>query len=188
MGVYKLRDLGNLPSLISLSRVPLALAFVLFIERPNVALLVFVLGGLSDVVDGAIARARNQATAVGATVDPITDKLFVGTVVVTLVAYRLLEASDVLWLASREILEAPLVVWVAFHRDARRVRTDHPKANLWGKLATLLQFVTVASALMRWPATELLLLATGVVGASAGVVYWMREVTRYRAHREQRAR
>jgi phosphatidylglycerophosphate synthase len=81
MGAYRARDLLRVPSLLSLARLPLAAAFVLLVDRPPVLVLVLVAAGVTDVLDGWYARRFDQVTATGAVVDPITDKLFVLTVV-----------------------------------------------------------------------------------------------------------
>ena len=80
---YRWRDLGLPPAWLSLSRIPLAVAFAMAISRPLAALIVLAASALSDVLDGWIARRYHMVTATGAALDPITDKLFVLTVVVT---------------------------------------------------------------------------------------------------------
>ena len=85
MGRYDLRDLVRIPGLLSLSRVPLAVVFSFVVGRPVLALGVLVGAGLTDVLDGWYARRFGQVTATGAALDPITDKLFVLTVAITLV-------------------------------------------------------------------------------------------------------
>lgn len=178
MGLYRARDLLLVPSLVSLARVPLAVAFPFVHDRPWVALAVLVAAGLSDLLDGWWARRFDQATATGAVVDPITDKIFVLTVVFTLMAVDKLSIVSVLLLSTREIGELPLVVWLSLSRDARQKRKDHPKANLPGKIATALQFATVVAALFGSPSTPLLVGVTAAAGVVAAVVYWAREARR----------
>ena len=177
MGLYRARDLLLPPSLISFVRVPLAATFPFVHDRPWLAFAVLAASGLSDVLDGWWARSHDQATPTGAVVDPITDKLFVLTVVITLVAAGKLSPISVLLLSTREIGELPLVVWLSFSHDARKKRTDHPKANAPGKAATALQFATVAAVLFHWSYTTTLVAITAAAGTIAAVVYWIRALT-----------
>jgi cardiolipin synthase (CMP-forming) len=95
----------NLPNLISLARllvVPLAIWLILE-ARYGAAFWVFVAAGLSDGVDGFIAKHFNRRTRLGALLDPIADKALVVSV------YIALGMADQLW--------AWLVIVVVF-RDA----------------------------------------------------------------------
>lgn len=177
MGLYRARDLLLVPSLLSFARVPLAVAFPFVHGRPWLAFAVLVVSGVTDVLDGWWARRFHQATATGAVVDPITDKIFVLTVVVTLVVAGDLSPVSVLLLSTREIGELPLVLWLAFSHDARQKRKDHPRANAPGKLATALQFATVVAALFRSAWTPALVGLTAIAGVVAAVSYWARELS-----------
>lgn len=174
MGIYRARDLFLPPSLLSALRLPLAAAFPFVHDRPWAAFGVLAASGISDVLDGWWARRFKQATAMGAVVDPITDKVFVLTVVVTLVYAGDLSPAAVLLLSTREIGELPLVVWLSVSPSARQRRTDHPKANMPGKAATALQFATVVAALFHSRWTPLLIGFTAAAGAVAAASYWMR--------------
>jgi CDP-diacylglycerol--glycerol-3-phosphate 3-phosphatidyltransferase/cardiolipin synthase len=176
VGQYRARDLYALPNLVSLARVPLAATFPFVLDRPVVALVVLALAGLSDVVDGWLARSRNQVTAVGIVLDPITDKLFVMVVVVSLVVAARLPFPEVLLLATRELGELPLVLWWALSHQKRQQKVAHTMANVPGKLVTVLQFATVAAALLSSPWVHPLLVATAGVGALAACVYAWRDV------------
>jgi len=176
MGRYRARDLFLPPSLMSLARLPLAFAFVLCLGHPWVALGVLAAAGATDIADGWWARRHGQVTATGAVVDPITDKLFVATVVGALVFSERLSMGSLVLLATREIGEAPLVAWWALSRKRRRARVEQPMANVPGKLATVLQFATIAHALFRGRHVDVLLVATALAGALAAVSYWIRDL------------
>jgi CDP-diacylglycerol--glycerol-3-phosphate 3-phosphatidyltransferase/cardiolipin synthase len=176
VGRYRLADALLLPSLISWVRLPLAAAFPWTIGDPPIACAILFAAGLSDVLDGYVARSRGQATATGAVIDPITDKLFVLTVVLTLIAYQRIPWWGALLLGARDIGEAPLVLWWAVSHRRRRAKADAPKANLPGKLATALQFIAVTAALFGSPWTISLLFAAAGAGAVAAVAYWIRDL------------
>lgn len=174
MGRYHPADALNVPSLISWARVPLAAAFPFCVHHPGAALLVLLAAGASDVVDGWLARSTGQVTPMGSVIDPITDKIFVLTVVGTLVLTSKLPLVSVLFLSTRELGEAPLVLWYAISRRMRRARTRAPMANWPGKAATVLQFVTVTLAIVGSPLTATFLYGTAVAGTLAALSYWLR--------------
>jgi CDP-diacylglycerol--glycerol-3-phosphate 3-phosphatidyltransferase/cardiolipin synthase len=174
--MYRARDLVRTPGLLSLARVPLAAAFPFALGYPVAAIAILVVAGLSDVLDGWVARRSGQVTPTGAAIDPVTDKIFVTTVAVSLMVGRFLSLADVVCLSTREIGEAPLVAWLAIDRAARRRRAEHPSANAFGKLATGSQFGTAAAALFRIAHLEWLVGLTAVLGATAALNYWVREI------------
>jgi CDP-diacylglycerol--glycerol-3-phosphate 3-phosphatidyltransferase len=176
MGFYSARDLVLGPTILSLSRLPLAAVFPFVVDRPLVATAVLVMSALTDVLDGYWARRANRVTATGAAVDPVTDKIFVITVVISLVVTGRLAPSSVAWMSTRELGELPLVLWLVISRSARRARTEHPHANALGKLATTLQFATIACALWQLPETRLMVAATAIAGSIAAVSYWLRAI------------
>ena len=82
-----MRGLGlNLPNLISLGRlllVPLAISLILD-GRYWAAFWVFVVAGISDALDGFIAKRFDRRTRLGALLDPLADKVLLVSVYVTL--------------------------------------------------------------------------------------------------------
>src|SRR3989304_4311214 len=67
----------NIPNLLTLFRILLVPLFVIFLIYGHTfyAFLTFVLAGITDALDGMIARIFNQKTLLGAYLDPIADKL-----------------------------------------------------------------------------------------------------------------
>lgn len=183
MGRYHAADVLLPPGLVSLSRVVLAVLFPLVVDDAGWAIGVLAAAALSDVVDGWLARRFGWATPTGAVVDGVTDKLFVATVAVTLLVHRYLGVWEVLLLATREIGEAPLVVWWAAHWDRRRLKAEDPKANAWGKAATVLQFVAVVLAIWGDRRADAAIWSAAAVGALAAVLYWRRELSTFSTSR-----
>jgi cardiolipin synthase len=174
---FSARDLLLPPNLLSLLRVPLAVAFPLA-RTPAEAFAVLALAGLSDTLDGWLARRNGQVTAIGAVVDPVTDKMFAIAVVGTLIARGHLPAWAAPALLTREMLEAPLAAWIL----VRHFRDGEPlppaQANKPGKMATSAQFAAVLTALVAPRATPVMLAVAGAAGIAAGVAYWKREIER----------
>lgn len=86
----------NLPNAITTLRIVLAPVTAIFLMEPSassrlVAMAIFLVAALSDLVDGALARQRGEITDFGKLVDPIADKLLL---VATLVPFYLLTKAD----------------------------------------------------------------------------------------------
>lgn len=176
MGQYRLRHALLVPSLVSWLRLPLAALFVLAAGAPRVALALLVGAAATDMVDGWYARRFGQATATGAVIDGLTDKVFMATVVITLIVYDKVSLLGALQLATRELGELPLVIWWALHRDRRQARAEDPKANAIGKLCTVFQFAAVAGALTDAGWNHIALAASALMGCLAAWKYWQREL------------
>jgi CDP-diacylglycerol--glycerol-3-phosphate 3-phosphatidyltransferase len=104
-----LRDeVTDLPNLITLARIatlPFVLAFIDNYSRVAsfASAMIFVLGGLSDSLDGYLARKRGQVSVLGQFLDPLADKLFVLGTLVYLVAHGRVATWLVVILMSREL-------------------------------------------------------------------------------------
>jgi cardiolipin synthase len=171
MKELRLRDALLPPGLLSLARLPLALAFPLAWPRPYLAAGVVGAAALTDVLDGFVARKLHQETTTGALLDPLMDKTFVLGVAATLIAARVVTPLEATLLVTRDLVELPLVAYVM----AYRVPGDR-RANAAGKLTTALQFVAVGAVLLnvdpRYRAA--VVAATALVGAATGFTYWAR--------------
>jgi CDP-diacylglycerol--glycerol-3-phosphate 3-phosphatidyltransferase/cardiolipin synthase len=170
------RDLVTVPGILSLLRLPLAVLFVVVLDRPWAALAVLTVAGVSDVVDGWYARKFGLISATGAALDPITDKSFAITVAVALVIRDKLSLGQTLLINIRELGELPLVLWVLWSHPARLRRVDHASANVPGKVATVLQFGAIASALFGLRQTGAWVASTAILGLVATATYWRREL------------
>jgi len=167
------------PNLMSSLRLPLAALFPFAAASKGGAVAVLALAGLSDVLDGTLARRSGHATATGAVLDPIADKAFALSVVGTLLAQGKLPRWAVPALLAREILEAPLLFWVLLgDHGAAEVRRSEVRANGPGKLATVVQFAAVMAAIEAPVLLPVALAAAAVTGTLAGVAYWRRELAR----------
>jgi cardiolipin synthase len=135
----------TIPTLLSLSRGGLAFVFPWTVHSPFAALAVLGVAGLTDVLDGFLARRWNQVTAAGALVDGIVDKIFVLSVAISLAAASQLHVWEIFALATRDVLE--VIIAVVFWMRHRHFPHGEQRANRWGKLATVVQFGAVGCAL-----------------------------------------
>ena len=152
------------------------MAFPFAVHEPVAALSILIASGLSDVLDGWYARRFGQETTTGAILDPVLDKLFILTVTVTLLISGQLSLLAALLLGARDILQLPLIFLFWVHPGALDDRGGSVKANIFGKLVTLLQFTTVAAALFDLALAEPLAIAAGATGIVAGWTYWARSL------------
>lgn len=130
----------NVALTITLLRFLLAplLVWVLLNEHHTAALGVFLLGSLSDALDGYIARRFNQCTPLGALLDPLADKLLVACGMLTL----LWQGHFPLWLATIVLLRDIIIMSGAFaYRRATGKLEMQPLPV--SKLNTAVQFTLV---------------------------------------------
>ncbi|MBX3188164.1 MAG: CDP-alcohol phosphatidyltransferase family protein [Labilithrix sp.] len=179
MPAYRTRDLLVLPNLVSAARVPLALAFP-FAKTASRASLLLAAAGLTDVLDGWLARRRGQATPLGAVVDGFADKVFAASVLSTLVRRGRLSWASALLLAARELVELPLAARVLASPSAPLFARERG-ANALGKLATVLEHASALVALLGARPRRALVAATAIVGLLAATSYWRREIRAVRA-------
>lgn len=166
------RDLLSVPGVLTLARLPLAVAFILVARDPHRAVVVLALAAASDVLDGWYARRFRQVSAIGALADAVTDKIFVATVAATLLVQGSLGLLPVFLLGVRDLGEAGLALGLVRRRSA----VVRPRMALpFGKATTALQIVTVVAALFRQPVVDVLAFATAAVGALAVAEYWAAE-------------
>lgn len=162
----------NVPNSLTLLRILLIPVFVSLLgdERFDAALGVLLIAGLTDGLDGTIARVANQQTTVGAYLDPLADKLLLTAGFVTLSLLHLVPVWVTTVIVSRDVLlmAATLVGrWTAAQVDI--------SPSVWGKATTLFQLaylllvVTLASRRMDLQVlAPLLYLMVGVTTFSGG--------------------
>lgn len=103
----------NLPNYLSLARiflVPLLVAVLLapvsedwfVVQREALAIVIFLAAALTDILDGHLARRRNQVSKLGALLDPVADKLLVSAALIVLVEKHLAPAWAVVIILGRE--------------------------------------------------------------------------------------
>jgi cardiolipin synthase len=159
--------LHDIPILLSLSRIVFAAGFV---AADGTAMRAGLIGvaGLTDVLDGWLARRWNVATRLGALLDPVGDHVFALVATVTLVAGGALSIPAALVLLSRDIATA---VGFLIALAIPRLRHEEFKARWPGKLVTAFQFTTLLSLVLVPSLTVPLLVCVAVTSASSIVDY-----------------
>ena len=152
---HDLRGPWTIPNLITLLRLGVLPFFLYSIaaERPVAALALFLLAGVSDGLDGYLARALHMQSAVGAVLDPIADKLLMisSYVMLAIPSYRarvhIPEALTFL-VISRDVLMMLVALIIILTTGMK----DFP-ATFLGKTNTVIQILAVLAVLCAdvWP-------------------------------------
>ncbi|MEE1257296.1 MAG: CDP-diacylglycerol--glycerol-3-phosphate 3-phosphatidyltransferase [Lachnospiraceae bacterium] len=157
----------NLPNKLTVFRVVLIVPFVLLllggyrqwgwlsailgeaiVYTDYIALVIFVIASLTDLLDGKIARKYNLVTNFGKFMDPLADKLLVCAALICLIEMGRIPSWIVIIIISREFIISGF----------RLVASDNNvviAASYWGKFKTTFQMVMVCLMLVNIPALEL---------------------------------
>lgn len=154
----------TIPTLITLFRIVLIPCFVIVfyvpIENANLyAAGIFFIAGLSDWVDGYLARILKQESSFGAFLDPVADKLMVSVAIVLIV-----QSHPTLWMAipsaiiiSREISVSALREWMAELGERASV-----EVSMIGKIKTSAQMAAIFFIIIAEPVFEISTLTVGI--------------------------
>ena len=129
----------NLPNKLTTFRVILIPFFVFFMLAPNmtginnyIAVAIFIVASLTDLLDGKIARKYNLVTNFGKFMDPLADKLLVCSAMICLIQTGQLAAWIVVIIIAREFIISGF----------RLIASDNGvviAASYWGKVKTFVQ-------------------------------------------------
>jgi CDP-diacylglycerol--glycerol-3-phosphate 3-phosphatidyltransferase/cardiolipin synthase len=188
----------NVPNLVTLSRIILIPLLIGIYYTPDgflsreaqniIATSVFILAGITDWLDGYLARRLNQMSAFGAFLDPVADKLIVVAALVVLLHLEppRVHAFVALIIIGREIAISALREWMAKVGQAKSVAVA-----FIGKLKTVSQMVAIPLLLFhdrlfgldtQWLGTILINVAAVLTVIS--MLYYLRKALPYAAVRE----
>ena len=133
----------NLPNKLTIFRVILIPFFVFFMLAPYfpdngkyIAVAIFIIASLTDMLDGKIARKYNLVTNFGKFMDPLADKLLVCSAMICLVATGQLASWIVIIIISREFIISGF----------RLIAADNGiviAASYWGKFKSVFQMIMI---------------------------------------------
>ena len=129
----------NLPNRLTILRIFLIPFFVFFMLSDFskwIALIIFVVASLTDMLDGKIARKYNLVTDFGKFMDPLADKLLVCSALICLVELKRIPAWIVIAIISRECI-------ISGFRLVAAEKQIVIAANFWGKIKTVCQMFMV---------------------------------------------
>lgn len=186
MRLQRRRILLTIPNLITLFRfflVP-AVVFALLSEAYGWALACFVVAGLSDGVDGYLARKLDQRSELGAYLDAIADKLLLVSVFVVLGFERHLPLWLVVMAVSRDGLIVGAVMLssiLGYPVEIKPLFVSKANTAVQIVLAALV-LLELAFALTLGPARPVLVVASGLLTAASAAAYlvgWLKHMSGY---------
>jgi CDP-diacylglycerol--glycerol-3-phosphate 3-phosphatidyltransferase len=178
----------NAPNLVTMSRIlliPLLIGIYympLSAETQNItATTLFICAGITDWLDGYLARRLNQMSAFGAFLDPVADKLIVVSALLALLYLNRVDVIVALIIVGREIAISALREWMAKMGQAASVAVA-----FIGKLKTVAQMVAIPLLLFhgalfgldcQWLGTILINVAAVLTAVS--MLYYLRKALPY---------
>jgi cardiolipin synthase len=175
----RFNPLHSAPNLLTLMRICLApfLVSAILDDRFALSFGLFVAAGLTDALDGTLARWLKQRTALGQYLDPVADKLLLSTLFVVLTHKGLIPTTVTVLVFGRDvgILVVAAILYAAVGRREF-------KPSIFGKANTVAQVTSVAAVLLHqissasWVLTlrVVVLWATVVLTIASGFHYaWM---------------
>ena len=174
------------PNIITITRLFLVpvIIWLIVAEKPFTAFVVFLIAGLTDAVDGFLARRFGWQTELGAYLDAIADKALLMSVYVALGFYGHLPAWLVILVFSRDmlIIGAVMLGWLL-----NRTMPMHPhlisKANTALQIGLAVLVLAERGLALGW--TDYIAVCVWVTGATtalSAIVYlvtWLRHMARY---------
>jgi len=175
----------NLPNFLTLLRIIAIPIFLIFLTdgRVGAALVTFVLAGITDSVDGAIARLTNTRTTLGAYMDPLADKMLILSAFVVLALMGVVPHWLTVVVISRDVII--LIGYLTLFLLTQQLMEIRPSAI--SKAATFLHLVTLSAVLLSlWRAEVVgpgvrsaLFAVTGGITAISGFHYIYRGLRWY---------
>ncbi len=160
--------MNNIPNILTSFRIFLIPIFVLVYYLPvtwsaPVAAFIFWLAGVTDILDGYLARKLNQSTPFGAFLDPVADKIMVAVSLVMIV-----EHYAVIWVTipamimiCREIIISALREWMAELGQRASVAVSRiGKIKTFAQMMALFLLIWQQSPMMEWVGLGLMFIAT----------------------------
>ena len=159
--------LFTLPNTVSLSRLVLALAFVL-ISGPWERVALIAIAGLTDFMDGWLARHDRNETTAGALIDPIADRIFVFVAISVFLVEGDLSVGQYFIFLSRDLATA---VGFVVAKVIPWLRPAVFRARILGKIVTVVQLITLVAVIVMPELTNILILIIGVISAASIIDY-----------------
>ena len=138
----QLRSFPNLLTLLRLSFIPFVVTSILD-GRYEIALILFVLAGISDALDGVLARSLEQRTKLGEYLDPIADKLLLSTLFLVLAA-----SHAIPWRVTVIVFGRDLIILVVCTLVYATTPLRDFSPSLLGKANTVAQIAAVGATLL----------------------------------------
>lgn len=167
----------NIPNSLSILRFFITFVFIYFIleDKYHIALALFMLQALTDLLDGFIARRTGSKTKLGAFLDPVADKTMLLAAFIMLYLKHIIPAWLILIIIGRD-----LIILIGFLFLYGYSLQEKPLPSIWGKLTTMFQILTIVYLLWSPERTYGLYLfyLTGLFTSISGLHYISRGLVR----------
>ena len=163
----------NLLTLLRIALIPVIVVvfFLPYAWSPPVTCAIFALAGITDWLDGYLARRFNESSAFGQFLDPVADKLMVATALLLLLSDdpSLSLTLAVIVIISREITISALREWMAELGTGR-----HMAVSYLGKVKTTVQMLAIGFMLFQYPLGRFPVYEVGeaMLVVAAGLTLW----------------
>ena len=141
--------------------IGLPIVFALSTGRNDIFVLLLLLGGLTDFLDGYLARKYNHQSALGAKLDPLADKILLVGPMIWLAHESLVPLWSIWLIISRELL---ITSW-------RSDLGSGGPASIQGKYKTTLQFISIT--LLLWPQKWGSIYTIYIINKIGHISYWI---------------
>ena len=168
---------SNIPNLICLARIVLVIPIIrsLWQEQFLLSLLLIIIAGLSDILDGYLAKKNNWRSYLGTVLDPAADKILLVSLFLTLQSMDLIPLWLTLTVVGRDLM---IVFGLSLYRYF--VGVPQPKPTRISKFNTTLQLVFIIFVILaqgvQFP-FEILAMVCGslvfVTSILSGLDYWI---------------
>ncbi|MBN2558679.1 MAG: CDP-diacylglycerol--glycerol-3-phosphate 3-phosphatidyltransferase [Clostridia bacterium] len=151
-------------------------AFASFLENSGtvLAIAVFILAGITDIIDGNLARSRNEVSNLGKFLDPIADKLLVLSALLVLIVRSDISTWIVMIIMAREFM----VMGIRMVAAGEGVVVA---ASIWGKIKTVTQIVAIVAVFLSdlidiWYLGDILMGAAVLITIYSGLDYLVKNI------------
>ncbi len=145
----------NLPNYLSLARILIVPLLVVALLTPvaeawfgisgyALAIIIFLVASLTDILDGHLARRRNQVSTLGKFLDPIADKLLVSAALIVLVEKHLAPSWAVVIIVGREFIVTGLRSVAATEGIVIQAQTSG-KVKMWAQCVAIVALLVAAA-------------------------------------------
>ncbi len=142
----RLNPFRSAPNMLTLMRICMAPFLVAAILQGHYLLsfILFVAAGITDGLDGTVARMLRQRSMLGHYLDPVADKLLLSTLFLVLLHKSLMPVTVTVLVFGRDVI---ILLVAALLYAAVGRREFHP--SIWGKANTIAQIAAVAAVLLH---------------------------------------
>jgi cardiolipin synthase len=137
------------PNILTLSRILAVPFFAIKLRCGHItaACIIFFAAGLTDVLDGYLARRLNQRSKLGALLDPIADKLLINTALIALALTKEPWVAQIpLWIVATAIAR-DITIIIAGIATYRSFNSNKFKPSLLGKMTTFVELAAISLSL-----------------------------------------